>query len=203
MKVHLRIHSESPSHGQRRRPRLITLVALTLVTLLLGASLYYYQHMQHNAAEEDQQGPFLHPPIEQLRPGFTLPDIHGALHDINEWNNRVVVVNFWASWCKPCRHEIPLFTRLQSEKGRLGLQFVGIAIDETPAVNKFIADLDTPVNYPMLVGRDEAITIAMQYGNEFGILPYSVIIDRNGHIAFVQYGEFEEGVIEKELSNLL
>ena len=176
---------------------------MTLVTLLLGTSLYYYQHMQHIAAGKDQQGPVLHPPIGQLRPGFILPDMYGVLHDINEWDNRVVVINFWASWCKPCRHEIPLFTRLQSEKGRLGVQFVGIAIDETSAVNKFIADLDTPVNYPILVGQDAAITIAKQYGNEFGILPYSVILDRDGHIVFVQYGEFEEGEIEKELSHLL
>ena len=60
-----------------------------------------------------------------------------------------------------------------------------------------------PINYPMLIGSEDAIAIAKQYGNEFGVLPYSVIVDRNGHIDYVQYGEFPQDAVEYEINTLL
>ncbi len=139
--------------------------------------------------------------MQQKNPEFTLPDIDGKSHNIRDWQGNVIVLNFWATWCPPCRKETPMFVELQEKWGPKGLQFVGVAIDEINKVKEF---MDTyGVNYPMLIGVDDAIEIAKTYGNRFGALPYTVIIDRNGNIAHVQRGELERDVAEKTIKSLL
>jgi peroxiredoxin len=139
--------------------------------------------------------------VEKSIPEFTLPDLDGAPHNIREWHGKVIVLNFWATWCPPCRKETPMLVELQDKFGPQGLQLVGVAIDKTEKVEEF---MDTyGVNYPMLIGVDDAIEIAKSYGNRFGALPYTVIIDRNGHIAHVQRGELERDVALKTINKLL
>jgi peroxiredoxin len=132
---------------------------------------------------------------------FTLPDLKGVKHDIHEWDGKVIVLNFWATWCPPCRKETPMFVQLQNTLGAKGLQFVGVAIDDHNKVKDFV---DTyGVNYPILVGVDDAIEIAKTYGNRFGALPYTVVIDRTGKIVYVQRGELERDIAEKTIKSLL
>ena len=76
------------------------------------------------------------------RPGFELKDLDGELRNANEWNGQVMVVNFWATWCPPCRKEMPAFIELQEKYGSLGLQFVGIALDDAQKVEDFIEGRD-------------------------------------------------------------
>lgn len=132
---------------------------------------------------------------------FSLPDLDGVEHSISQWAGKVIVLNFWATWCPPCRKETPMFVELQEQWGPQGLQFVGIAIDEKSKVKDFV---DTyGVNYPVLIGVDDAIAIAKAYGNRFGALPYTVFIDRNGHIAHVQRGELPRETAEETIKSLL
>lgn len=139
--------------------------------------------------------------LEHKAPEFTLPDLNGIQHNIREWHGKVVVLNFWATWCPPCRRETPLFVELQEELGPQGLQFVGVAIDKINKVKEF---MDTyGVEYPMLIGVDDATAIAKTYGNRFGSLPYTVIIDRKGNIAYVQRNELTREVAEKVIKTLL
>ena len=132
---------------------------------------------------------------------FTLADLDGAKHNVHEWDGRVLVLNFWATWCPPCRRETPMFVELQEKYGAQGLQFVGIAIDKKDKVTDFIDTFG--VNYPILIGTDDAIQVSKEYGNRFGALPYSVIIDRKGHIIRVQRGELTRDVAEKTIKTLL
>ena len=83
------------------------------------------------------------------------------------------------------------------------LQFIGVAIDDKSAIKDFISELGMPINYPTLIGNEDAIAIAKQFGNEFGVLPYTVIVDRSGHIDFIQYGEFPQDALEYEINTLL
>ncbi|MGD8999424.1 MAG: TlpA disulfide reductase family protein [Granulosicoccaceae bacterium] len=139
--------------------------------------------------------------IGTLRPDFRLPDLEDRVRSIAEWDGKVMVVNFWATWCPPCRKEVPAFIALQEQYGEQGLQFVGIAIDEKDKVIDFS---DTyGVNYPMLVGDLDAIKLGKAYGNRFGALPYSVIINREGKIAFTQRGELTREIAETEINKLL
>ena len=135
------------------------------------------------------------------RPEFALADTEGTPHNIKEWDGKVLVINFWATWCPPCRKEMPAFIELQEQYGAQGLQFVGVAIDEADKVADF---MDTyGVNYPMLLGDLAAIDVGKQYGNRFGALPYTVIVDRQGKIAFTRRGELEKHDAEAEIKKLL
>ena len=139
--------------------------------------------------------------LDRPAPDFSLPDIDGNIRHSGEWAGRVQVINFWATWCPPCRSETPMFVDMQEKYSAAGLQFVGIAIDDHDKVQDF---MDTyGINYPMLIGDDNAIDVAKQYGNRFGALPYTVIIDRKGRIQHVQRGELKQDVAEEVFRKLL
>lgn len=134
------------------------------------------------------------------RPAFTLPDLDGRQRQIAEFDGKVVVLNFWATWCPPCRDEIPDFVGLQTQYGGQGVQFVGVANDEVEQVRKFIQEV--PINYVTLVGDlDGAISRA--YGNDMGVLPYTVVIGRDGKVATVRAGIFAREALEGVLKGLL
>ncbi len=139
--------------------------------------------------------------VGSRRPDFALPDLDGVLRNVQEWDGRVLVVNFWATWCPPCRREIPDFIALQEQYGERGLQFVGIAIDERAAVADFVQELG--VNYPSLVGQADAIELGRRLGNSLGALPYTVIVDRQGMLVFAKRGELSREQAEAVISSLL
>lgn len=132
---------------------------------------------------------------------FSLHDLNGVNHHSEEWQGKILVVNFWATWCPPCRKETPMFVELQEQYAGKGLQFLGIAIDDVNSVKDFV---DTyAVNYPILIGNEDAIDLAKKYGNRFGALPYTVIINRQGTIVHAQAGEMVKDKTEKILLKLL
>ena len=132
---------------------------------------------------------------------FSLHDLEGNTHQFKEWDGKVRVLNFWATWCPPCRKETPMFVEMQDQLGAQGLQFIGVAIDEKQKVQDF---MDTyGVNYPMLIGAEDAIKVAEQYGNRFGALPWTVVINREGTIVHAQAGEFTRQKAESVIRPLL
>ena len=132
---------------------------------------------------------------------FSLPDLEGVSHQFNEWDGKVRVLNFWASWCAPCRKETPMFVELQDQLGSKGLQFIGVAIDDKQKVQDFVDSYG--VNYPTLIGTTNAIEVAEKYGNRHGALPYTVVINREGTVVHAQAGEMTRQKTEKIISALL
>lgn len=175
------------------------IISLTLLAALLSAC---GDNKKDTASETVQPAPAVNTSvIGNPRPEFALADTEGKPHNIKEWDGKVLVINFWATWCPPCRKEMPAFIALQEQYGARGLQFVGVAIDEADKVAEF---MDTyGVNYPMLLGDLAAIEVGKAYGNRFGALPYTVIIDRQGKIAFTRRGELEKDTAEAEIKKLL
>lgn len=152
-------------------------------------------------ADNSEGNQVAHAMVSKRAPAFQLPDTNDVLHDSQEWSGKVRVLNFWATWCPPCRAETPAFVALQEQYAAKGVQFVGIAIDDKDKVQDF---MDTyGVNYPMLIGEQNAIEIAKAYGNRFGALPYTVIVDRNGTIHLVQRGELKRELAEQAIGKLL
>jgi thiol-disulfide isomerase/thioredoxin len=126
-----------------------------------------------------------------------LPDLYGKPTRISDWKGKVVVVNFWATWCAPCREEIPALVRTQNKLGPKGLQIVGIALDDLARVKPFSVEMG--VNYPLLIAGIDGLELVRLAGNDVGALPYTVFIDRFGRIVKTELG----GVNEAKLENLL
>ena len=113
----------------------------------------------------------------------------------------MLIVNFWATWCVPCREEMPEFVKLQRELGAQGVQFVGIAIDDAAKVRDFAAELG--LNYPALIGGYGAIELSRTLGNRVGALPYTLILDRDGNVRRTQLGPIKTADLRDILHQLL
>lgn len=138
---------------------------------------------------------------EEAVMAFQLADLEGRVQPLEQWRGKVLVVNFWATWCAPCRKEIPIFVRLQEKYRSNGLQFVGIAVDQRDRVQVFARDFG--VNYPLLLGGIDTIEISRQAGNRIGALPFTLVFDRNGRIVARELGEAKETKLEALLQSLL
>jgi len=131
----------------------------------------------------------------------SLPDLSKKPQAIGNWVGKVLVVNFWATWCAPCREEIPHFVRMQSRLGARGLQFIGVAIDNHDKVRSFAADFG--INYPILVGQLDAMELSKLAGNKRGGLPYTLVLDRSGDVVSQHYGALSEETLEPIVEKLL
>jgi thiol-disulfide isomerase/thioredoxin len=115
----------------------------------------------------------------------------GASHSLTDWRGKVVLVNYWATWCAPCREEIPLLVRLQAQYAAQGLQVVGIATDETSTkdVKDFLGKM--VVNYPMLMGTEDVERMVAGFGGNLIGLPFSLLLDRDGHVIKLTAGQLD------------
>ncbi len=133
-------------------------------------------------------------------PGFTLSDVNGKPHSSSQWKNKIIVINFWATWCTPCQKEIPLFNKFQNEFAD-EVQFVGIALDNIKSVRKF--NLKIPIEYVNLIAEKDSVQLIQQLGNKSGVLPYTVFVNKAGKIFQAASGklthEFLLNTLEKAL----
>lgn len=171
-------------------------MGLALV-VAFGAGNYVMKLIQSSSDEVKEAAAM----VSQMRPVFNLPDLQGKVRSIAEWDGQVVVLNFWATWCPPCKKEMPAFIELQEQYGTQGLQFVGVALDDAVKVENFIETMG--VEYPILVGGDDALAVSSQYGNSYGALPYTAVIARDGTITATYRGEVTKKQIESDLEKLL
>ena len=134
------------------------------------------------------------------RPGFTLADVSGAPTPVSVYDGKLLLINFWATWCAPCVEEMPMLSTLQSRYASRGLQILGIALDDPEKAADFAADLG--IEYPVLVGTADAVLVGRQYGNRAGMLPYSVLVDRQGIIRWSHLGALEPEELEAQITAL-
>ena len=175
--------------------------ALTLVAILLGSGasgfLFHRAMKPPPATVAAQIGTT--PAAEAARPAaaptratpealpdFSLPDTLGKPHRLADWKGRSLVINFWATWCEPCRREIPLLEALRRENSRNTLEIVGIAIDHLNSVQKYVMDMK--IDYPVLVGEEGGLEAAAAFGME-PVLPFTVFADAKGRIVTLKVGE--------------
>ncbi len=134
-------------------------------------------------------------------PDFNLPDVSGKQHNMSEWQGKIRVINFWATWCPPCRKEIPEFIALQKQYAASGLQFIGIAIDDQEPVEEYLTS--TKINYPILIAGVNGITLAQQLGNNVDAVPFTVVVNQQGQIIHKHPGEFSREQIIDVIKPLL
>jgi thiol-disulfide isomerase/thioredoxin len=173
---------------------------LFLVLLAAGAAatgFFAYRHLV--APDPVARAPA--PEAARNAPDFALPDLEGRMRMSDEWDGRVRVVNFWATWCPPCRKEIPLLKEIQSEYADRGVQIIGIAMDETEAVTEYAQTME--FNYPVLIGQQEAVDLGNLFLKDFIGLPFTVFTDRDGRIVDIHTGELHRDQIESYLGRIL
>jgi thiol-disulfide isomerase/thioredoxin len=135
------------------------------------------------------------------RPDFTLNDLSGTPQAISQWDGKVLVVNFWATWCEPCRREIPLLNALQSEYAGKGVQVLGVAIDDAVEVKAFLESM--PISYPVVVGEQDAVDALAGFGAEMTVLPYTAFVGRDGRIESLHAGELHRDEAATLIKGLL
>ena len=127
--------------------------------------------------------------------------VGNAMKTLGQWKGKVLIVNFWATWCEPCKEEMPRFIKLQDEFGPKGLQFVGVAIDQPEKVRAFAKDIG--LNYPTLVGGYGAIELSKTLGNRVGALPFTVVLDRAGGVVHTQLGPVKDAQLQSMIRQLI
>ncbi len=172
----------------------IWLLGLTIAILALAAGIY--TGLQQSNSNSHAVPLLSKESIDRLF-ASALNDPNGKTQAFAQWQGKMLVLNFWASWCPPCREEMPAFSRLQTKYAAKDVQFVGIALDTAEMVREFSAL--HPVNYPLLIGGAEGAELARQLGNTRLALPYTLIISPTGETRFIQLG----GISEHELDLLL
>ncbi len=120
-------------------------------------------------------------------PTFTLADLSGAPTPITRWNGKSLVINFWATWCAPCRREIPMLGHLAAQWADRGVVVVGVAVDHPQAVVNYAQELNIP--YPLLVGEQDALDAALALGVASPVFPFTVFTDDTGDIVALYIGE--------------
>lgn len=139
--------------------------------------------------------------IGSYRPDFKLGSQTGEFVTPDDFQGKTLLINFWATWCAPCREEMPMLVELQSQYADAGLQVLGIALDEAEKVREFVQEFG--ISYPNLVGMTDVMETNFNYGNQSGALPYSVLVDADGIIRWqysgaLQHDELVE-ILQKHL----
>jgi thiol-disulfide isomerase/thioredoxin len=121
--------------------------------------------------------------------------------DLATWQGRIRVINLWATWCGPCKEEMPAFSRLQEKLQAQGVQFVGIAVDSAANVQRFAEKY--PVSYPLPIGGDDILPLSQKLGNSYMGLPFTLVVDAQGRILTRKSGRLEEATLEALLQQAI
>jgi thiol-disulfide isomerase/thioredoxin len=160
-----------------------------LVVLVLVAAAAAGYWLQQRTADEPAAA------YEDRQISFALPDLNGDMRDLAEWEGKTRLVNFWATWCAPCRREIPLLKEMQARHGADGLQVIGVAVDYQEDVAAYAESAE--FNYPILIGQEDAMAAAETSGMDFVGLPVTMLVSPDGALIKIHMGEIMESHIEQ------
>lgn len=170
-------------------------VWVVVLGFLLGTGLAWVT----NRVQESGSAPESELALGQSHPGFSLPDLGGERVEAERFAGRAMLVNFWATWCAPCRREMPVLQAASRQYGD-SLAVVGIALDDPDPVAAFVEELG--IEYTILVGQDEVLDVQSEWGNRVGAMPYTVLVDGEGMVRWRHYGEVTAEELDEALDGL-
>ena len=171
--------------------RIMLIFGVALLALMAGALFYAARIPVQVEAPPPPQPAQLD---VALRPAFSLPDLEGTPREFAEWDGKHRLLNFWATWCAPCRREIPLLKAFQDQHGADGFQVLGIAVDFPEQVTSYAAE--TEFNYPILIGQQEAMAVAESSGIEFIGMPFTMFVAKDGEYIGAYIGELHQSHLD-------
>jgi peroxiredoxin len=174
------------------------LVILVSITALLTG--FYLSAEYYSRPLATSRPPMASDLVGNFRPDFELDNNKGVVVKADDFSGKPLLINFWATWCAPCREEMPMLMDLQREYSSAGLQVVGIALDDAQSASDFAATYG--ISYPILVGNTDVYETSAAYGNTEGVLPYSVLVDSNGIVRWQYAGKVRHQQIAGLLSDL-
>ena len=163
-----------------------------IFTFLLLISALFAWHQEQKKLPLQQAIPL---------PEFSLPDLTGSIHSISNWKGKILVINFWATWCPPCLKEIPEFIELQREYADKNVQFIGIAIDKADLVEDYLSFID--INYPILIAETGGGKLSRKLGNIINAVPFTVIVNQQHQIVYNNPGELSKQKLAKLIDGQL
>jgi thiol-disulfide isomerase/thioredoxin len=179
--------------------KLLNFVGYLAITATLGFVIYYYA-LNPNSPLKSANTDYSGLSTQAL---FTtkFPNENAAILDFNQYKGKIIVLNFWASWCPPCREEMPELDALHKKYQPLNVAVIGIAAEELATMRQFV--VNSPVSYPTIAGDMEAMSLASLLGNSQGGLPYTVIINPNSKVTNIYLGRLDMKKVERDLNALL
>jgi len=162
-----------------------------VITLIATATFGYFFYVSLEKETAPATSRVVAPaPAHNTRVDFSLPDLEGVDHQISEWNGKARLINFWATWCAPCRREIPLLIEMQTEHAENNMQVIGIAVDFLEPVIAYAEEAQ--FNYPILIGQEKAMAAAEATGIDFIGMPFTMIVAPDGQLIKTHIGEIHE-----------
>jgi len=131
----------------------------------------------------------------------SLSDLGGKSQSMSQWRGKILIVNFWATWCAPCREEIPALIKVQEKNADKGVQTVGIAVDNVSNVRDYAKEMR--INYILLMSDMETLATSKELGNRSGVLPFTAVLDRTGKVVYTHAGALTEASLGAILAPLL
>jgi len=130
----------------------------------------------------------------------SLTDLNGKVQALSQWQGKTLVVNYWATWCPPCREEVPALKKIQAKYASNGVQVVGIALDNAAKVREYAIEMN--IDYNLLIAGAEILSASKELGNRAGVLPYTVVLNRAGQVAYTHAGALTEAALDAVLMPL-
>ena len=166
-----------------------TIIIAVILLLLLGFGFRYFFATSHTTAST------------QALFAATFPNENGKPQSLKQYAGKIVVLNFWATWCEPCREEMPELSALHDAYKNKNVVVLGVAVDEVAAIGEF--SKETKVSYPLFAADMQGMEIASHLGNDKSVLPYTVIIKADGSVAKTYFGRVTKPLLEETLAKLI
>lgn len=175
--------------------KILSAIAYLAATMALGFAIYHFFLSPNSRSSQSAAL------ATQALFAANLPNENGVNQALSQYKGKIIVLNFWATWCSPCREEMPELSQLYEEYKSKNVVVLGVAVDELALVKEF--SQATPVSYPLFAAENDGMNLTANLGNDKGILPYTVIIKPDGSVVKTFFGRINKALILASLKPLL